>query len=147
MTTVSETTIVREITINAPAARIFTALTEPSEFVQWWGDESEYRTTSMERDLRVGGAWSTTGVGASGQIYTVEGVYRVVDPPRALEYTWRPTWGDSPETTVARFDLDEHDGVTYLRLTHSGFTDMASKVDHDDGWAMVLVWLQSYAQR
>jgi len=83
-TTDSSTTIVREITIDAPAAKIFAALTDPDQLVQWWGDDEIYRCTNMERDLRVGGKWRTTGRDAQGKSFAVEGLYRVIDPPRVL---------------------------------------------------------------
>jgi uncharacterized protein YndB with AHSA1/START domain len=33
--------IEKEATINAPAAKIFAALTEPVQLVHWWGEGSE----------------------------------------------------------------------------------------------------------
>jgi uncharacterized protein YndB with AHSA1/START domain len=46
--------IVQEITINAPAERIFAALTRPDQRSQWWGAEGRFQTTDMESDLRPG---------------------------------------------------------------------------------------------
>lgn len=33
---VSDDAIVQQVTIKAPAARIFVALTDPRELLQWW---------------------------------------------------------------------------------------------------------------
>jgi uncharacterized protein YndB with AHSA1/START domain len=52
----ADETIVQEITIKAPAERIFTALTDPSQRAQWWGAEGRFQTTHMESDLRPGGS-------------------------------------------------------------------------------------------
>ena len=147
MKTDPSTTIVREITINAPAAKVFAALTEPEQLVQWWGDESTYRLEKMECDLRVGGTWRTTGRMVDGNAFAVEGAYRTIEPPRVLEYSWRYDWGpaDQPETIV-RFDLEEHDGATRVRVTHSGFVDPESKANHDRGWVTVLGWLHDYLE-
>jgi uncharacterized protein YndB with AHSA1/START domain len=50
---------IREITIDAPAERIFEALTNPEQRLKWWGAEGLYRRTHMESDLRPGGKWIT----------------------------------------------------------------------------------------
>ena len=145
-TTDDATTLVREITIHAPAARIFAALTEPEQLVQWWGDDTMYHVRAMERDLRVGGRWQTTGEMADGTPFTVEGIYRVIEPPRLLEYTWHPNWvqrAGLPDTVV-RVELQERAGGTLVRVTHSGFTELADKQSHDLGWARVLEWLHKY---
>lgn len=146
-TTDTPTTIVRDITINAPAAKIFAALTEPDQLVQWWGDDATYHTTHMERDLRVGGAWRTDGVGRDGEPFFVYGVYRAVDAPRLLEYTWRYSWADVPDAeTIVRFELAERDGVTQLRLIHSGFADATAREQHEIGWTTVFGWLSNFVE-
>jgi len=93
-------TVVTEITIKASAARIFRALTDPSELPLWWGEEGAYRCTTMERDLRVGGKYKTSGVGADGKEFSVSGEYREVDPPHALAYTWNYDWEKDAPTTL-----------------------------------------------
>jgi uncharacterized protein YndB with AHSA1/START domain len=142
------TTIVKEIEINAPAAKIFAALTEPDQLARWWGSDDAYRCTKMERELRVGGRWRTTGNGCDGGEFSVGGVYRIVDPPRLLEYTWEPSWGTPHDVeTIVRFELEERDGVTRLRLTHRGFSTIASRDEHDKAWTQVLGWLTAFVER
>ncbi|MBK5187009.1 MAG: SRPBCC domain-containing protein [Gemmatimonadaceae bacterium] len=41
-----------------------------------------------EIDLRVGGRYRLTMRGPDGVDHRVSGVYRVIDPPARLEYTW-----------------------------------------------------------
>ncbi len=141
------TTIVREISINAPAAKVFAALTQPEQMVRWWGDDNIYRLTNMEADVRVGGRWRTVGRDVAGEEFYVEGEYRTIDSPVVLEYTWRYSWAqDGDPQTVVRFDLDERDGATHVQVTHSGFADAHSKHGHDDGWVLVLGWLRNFAE-
>jgi uncharacterized protein YndB with AHSA1/START domain len=141
-------TIVREIDIKAPAARVFAAISDPDELIQWWGDGDSYRCTAMESDLRVGGAWRTTGISKNGEPFAVHGTYTVVDPPSVLEYTWNYDWStrDSPETLV-RYELTEREGTTRLRLIHSGFVDREGYDGHNDGWERVFSWLTAYVER
>jgi len=138
-------TIIEEITIKAPAERIFAALTSPEERVKWWGAEGRFQTQHMESDLRPGGRWLMSGIGVGGRPFTIKGVYREIERPRSLSFTWLPSWqGDALETLV-RFDLEESNGVTTVRITHSGLTENVRKQHR--GWPDILRWLQTYVER
>ena len=146
----TSSTIVESISINAPIAAVFAALTEPEQLVAWWGSDDSYHVTKMHSDLRPGGDWESTGTGSGGAPFSVSGVYRVVEPPRALEYTWRYDWSTSNEgdnETIVRYDLSERDGVTELKVTHWGFGTAADRDDHAKGWKTVLGWLNAYVTR
>ena len=145
MTTVSaDETIVQEITIKAPARRVFEALTDPAQRKAWWGAEGRFQTTHMESDLRVGGQWKMSGTGMGGTPFTVKGEYRTVEPPHALAFTWLPSWQPNATESLVRFDLAEKDGVTTVRLTHSGLTPEALQAHK--GWPQVLGWLRDYVE-
>jgi uncharacterized protein YndB with AHSA1/START domain len=144
MTTMSaDDTIVQEITIEAPARRVFEALTDPEQRKEWWGSEGRFQTTLMESDLRVGGKWRMSGTGF-GRPFTVEGEYRTVEPPHVLAFTWLPSWQENPTETLVRFDLTEKDGTTTVRLTHSGLTPEALQAHK--GWPQILGWLRDYVE-
>jgi uncharacterized protein YndB with AHSA1/START domain len=40
--------IVQEITIKAPAARVFEALVDPAQRMKWWGQAGRFETTNAE---------------------------------------------------------------------------------------------------
>lgn len=138
-------TIVEEIVIRAPADRVFTALTRPEELVKWWGAEGRFKTTHVESDLRPGGKWLMRGTGLAGKPFSVNGVYRKVDRPRLLVFTWLPSWQDDPIETLVSFDFAEKDGVTTVRLTHSGLTTESSRAQHR-GWPDILAWLKGHVE-
>src|SRR5262245_53729385 len=121
-TTQTNDAIIKEIVIHAPAERIFEALTDPQQRVKWWGIEGRFQATHMESDLRPGGTWVMRGTGMEGKPFTVQGEYRSIERPRVLEFTWLADWRAEAPPTLVRFDLDEKDGATMVRLTHSGFT-------------------------
>jgi uncharacterized protein YndB with AHSA1/START domain len=137
--------IVEEIAIKAPAERIFDAQTDPAARVKWWGLKGRFETTDTESDLRPGGRWSMRGTGIGGKPFKVIGVYRTVERPRAIAFTWLPDWDEAATETLVRFDLQEHDGITTVRLTHSGFASAGSRARHQ-GWPQILSWLQGYAE-
>lgn len=138
-------TIVQEITIKAPAERIFEVLTNPDHRVRWWGAEGRFQTTHAESDLRPGGTWRMRGIGVGGKPFTVRGEYREIQRPRLLVFTWLPDWQEHAAETLVRVDLEEQDGVTTVRLTHSGLADERSRASHR-GWPDILAWLRAYAE-
>jgi uncharacterized protein YndB with AHSA1/START domain len=137
--------ITEEITIKAPADRIFVALISPEERVKWWGAEGRFKTTHMESDLRPGGRWIMRGTGIGDKPFTVQGVYREINRPLLLAFTWLPSWQDGASESLVRFDLDEKGGMTTVRLTHSGLTTEAARNQHR-GWRDILAWLRTYLE-
>jgi uncharacterized protein YndB with AHSA1/START domain len=85
--------IVQEIAIKAPASRVFEALIDPTQRMKWWGQKGRFETTNVESDLRPGGRWLMSGMGM-GKSFKVEGVYRIIEPPRVLAFTWLPSWDE-----------------------------------------------------
>jgi uncharacterized protein YndB with AHSA1/START domain len=136
-------TIIEEITIKGSAERIFEAIVDPKQRVKWWGKKGVYESTHAESDTRVGGKWLMKGIGM-GRDFSVYGEYRKVDRPRLLEFTWIPSWQDGSPESIVRFELNEKEGVTTVRLTHSGLTP-AGREAHK-GWPQVLGWLRDYVE-
>jgi uncharacterized protein YndB with AHSA1/START domain len=142
----ADDTIVEEITIKAPADRIFEALTNPEECLKWWGYKGQFETTHMESDLRPGGRRVMRGTGIGGRPFSVTGVYREIERPRLLVFTWRPDWQGGDTEGVVRWDLEEKAGVTTVRVTHSGLATESSRASHR-GWPNILTWLRSHVER
>jgi uncharacterized protein YndB with AHSA1/START domain len=140
-------TIVQEIAVKGSAERIFEALTDPGQRVRWWGAKGRFQTTHMVSDLRIGGKWMMRGIGMGGRPFTVGGEHRQIERPRLLVYTWLPDWQEDASETIVRFDLEEkEDGVTTVRLTHSGLVSESSRASHK-GWPQILTWLQTYVEQ
>jgi uncharacterized protein YndB with AHSA1/START domain len=136
-------TVIQEITIKAPATRIFEALTNPEQRIEWWGIEGRFQATHVESDLRVGGKWRMSGTGF-GRPFTIQGEYRAIEPPHVLAFTWLPDWQQGATESLVRFDLTERDGLTTVRLTHSGLT--AEGLQAHQGWPQLLARLRAYAE-
>ena len=97
--------------------------------MKWWGSAGRFETTHMKSDLRPGGKWSMGGIGM-GEPFKVSGEYRQIERPRLLVFTWLPDWQGDATESIVRFDLEENDGVTTVRLTHSGLTTESSRTSH-----------------
>ena len=151
--------VVGEIFIAAPPARVFQAITDPNQMPLWWGAQGLYRITGWKADLRVGGQWSSQGVGADGKPFRVGGEYLEIDPPRLLVHSWLPSFGH-PHKTVVRWELEPQSvhGLhpsgprkagtgTLVRIRQTGFAgDLASATDHSEGWKRVLGWLSGFVE-
>src|SRR5690348_14467016 len=126
-------TILAEVFIAAPPARVFEAITDPRQTMQWWGLKGLFRATDAKSDLRVGGKWWSEGATDDGRPFRVEGEYLEIEPPRLLVYTRTANFAGNIETVV-RWELEPRDihGLhgsathrvgtgTLVKVRHSGF--------------------------
>jgi uncharacterized protein YndB with AHSA1/START domain len=157
--TPNQDTVLAEIFIAASPERVFQAITDPDQLAKWWGQKGIYRVTTSSADVRVGGKWSSAGVGADGTEFTVGGEYLEIDPPRRLVHSWIASYSGAVKTVVY-WELQPQPlhGLhpsgpkkagtgTLLKLRHEGFVEAKDAISHGEGWKRVLGWLQSYAER
>ncbi len=138
----TDDTLVVEVEINAPAERIWRALVDPDERMQWWG-KGQARTTRVESDLRPGGTW-VQEVDAYGTPHTISGVYREVEPPFVLSFTWNPTWGGAE--SLVRFDIIPNGATSTVRLTHSDLATEEERKNYRNGWGFNLKLLKEHTE-
>ena len=115
VTTPTEREVVMTRVFDAPAARVFAALTTPALLRRWYGPPG-WSMTVCEIDLRVGGAWRFVSSRPDGRAVGQKGVYREIVPARRLVNTEAWEDWDAGETLVTT-TLDEHTGRTTLTST------------------------------
>ncbi len=127
-------TIVRRI--KASPARVFKAITEPSQMLQWWGPDAG-PTLSVEADVRPGGRFSVVFRLMNGDEHNPTGIYREVIPDRKVVFTWE--WPEMPEReSLVTFLLEPIDGGTELTLIHANLPDEEARESHEAGWCGLL---------
>jgi uncharacterized protein YndB with AHSA1/START domain len=144
--------LVSEIHIAAPPERVFQALIDPKQGMQWWSNP-EFPIESYAIDPRPGGRWRydtkqcQTSVNGVSKFHC-EGEVLECDPPRMLAYTWIANWHERPtQRTVVRWELAASKGGTLLRVTHSGLGDLpASRKDYSSGWPELLDTLRKFIE-
>jgi len=137
--------IVATVEIEAPAERVFRALTDPGELIEWWGSPETYRAHRWEADFRVGGRWRVEGKGADGTPYSVQGEFLEIAAPRRVVQTWDHDWDDDHPVTRLTYLLDDIPGGTRVTVRHEGFAGRADSCNsHSKGWERVLRWLESH---
>ncbi len=135
-----------ERVIAAPPERLFALWTEPEELAKWWGPES-FTTPKYAMDVRAGGRWRTTMRRPDGTENTVSGIYRTIDPPRRVVFTWG--WDDDAglrgHETEVTVTLEPVPGGTRMVLTQQAFVDRHSRDRHAQGWTSSLMCLEREA--
>lgn len=129
---------------QASPERVFQAWTTAEELSRW-SSPNDARA-EVELELRVGGRYRMAMTGPDGASHRVVGVYRTIDAPRRLVYTWRwETIPDFPETVVTVELRARADGGTDLLLVHEGLPDSPSGRRHETGWIASLDKLRALA--
>jgi uncharacterized protein YndB with AHSA1/START domain len=123
-----------ERTIAAPPEAVFAAWTRAEAVSTWFAPSDEYTAVIHELDVRVGGRLRIEMRHAGGKSHTVAGVFRDVQVPRRLAFTW--AWVGQPEAedTLVTVKIEPHEAGTRLLLVHEGFANQAQCDEHDKGW-------------
>jgi uncharacterized protein YndB with AHSA1/START domain len=150
--TPNEDAVISEIYIAAPPERVFQALIDPKQVMQWWNDNN-CRIRSFSIDPRRGGKWTYdtehTDLNVNGvSQFHCEGEVLEYDPPRVLAYTWIANWhDDKSRRTVVRWDLAPEGEGTRLKVTHSGLAqEPAAREDYSGGWPGVLAKVKEFIE-
>jgi uncharacterized protein YndB with AHSA1/START domain len=120
-------------TIRAPQQRVFDAWTKPDE-VKRWHSPGPSVVREADMDLRVGGAWSLLMHNAQGEDHWVRGVYREVDPPRRIVYTWGWDTPGRATNTVVTVEFHDRGGSTEVVVRHDGLATADDRERHTMGW-------------
>ena len=128
----------------APRETVFRAWTDPSELAQWFGPKG-MSVRDVDIDLRAGGHYRLEMYEADG-VYPLSGVYREVNPPARLVFTW--IWGhgeiEGVETLVTIDFAETKDGGTLLTLTHERLPSRIARGKHEQGWMSTLESLAAH---
>jgi uncharacterized protein YndB with AHSA1/START domain len=120
-------------TFNASRERVFAAWTKAEE-IQRWSAPGEMTVPSAEVDLRVGGRFRILMQAPDGTQHHATGVYRVIDPPSRLVYTW--SWEERPviTDTIVSLEFIERGATTELVLRHELLPSEEERTHHERGW-------------
>jgi uncharacterized protein YndB with AHSA1/START domain len=127
-------------TYPASLERVFKAWTDANQLGQWFAPTDDY-TTQASVDLEVGHEYRIAITHKGGNIHTILGTYRLIDPPRKLVYTWRWEGGPMADTLVT-VDFAPDGNATKVTITHEQFTNTEDRDKHNEGWNGCLNRLQ-----
>jgi uncharacterized protein YndB with AHSA1/START domain len=133
--------IQQSVTVEAPPAEVFAALTEAAILPRRF-------PSSAESDARPGGAYryDFEFPNEPEKTHSLRGHYIDIEAGRRLSYDWHTP--GAGETEVA-FTLEPRGAGTVVTLVHSGFSAESeeSRSLHDAGWRVFLDNLRSVLER
>jgi len=131
-----ETTLRLERLIPLRPELLFQLWAEPAQLVKWWAPEG-YEPTVHVLNSRPGGRWRVTMRRADGDEVATSGIYRVVDPPHRLSFTW--AWEDARgvrgHETEVMVSFEPTPGGTRLVLVQQRFENSRARDNHNRGWS------------
>jgi len=144
--------VVSEIEIAAPPQRVFRALIDREQALQWVTNDA-FEMTLWEMDVRPGGKWrfvskERKGAGA-GKDFDHHGEIVEIDPPRLLSYSWFANWHENPShPTLVRWELIPTKAGTRLKVTHSGLAALPGACQgYSQGWPGLVQSLKNFVEK
>lgn len=127
--------VTKTIEINADAARVWDALTNPELIKQYLFGTETLTDWQVGSEIISQGSWE-------GKPYRDKGEIVKASPKQTLQYTyWSGFSGleDKKENySLVTYNLQEKDGATVLLFTQEGFANEQARNHSDKSWDMVL---------
>lgn len=113
--------------------RLWDAFTKKEDLLKWHSPQG-MTNPHVEVDLRVGGKYAIAmEYDETGEVVTVRGIYKVIEKPTKLVYSWK--WDGSEEETEVSFLFSKvSEEETMLTLIHSGFSLYPTESDKKNNW-------------
>lgn len=127
---------------DAPPARVFNAWLNREEWQAWIGPEGINCDVPL-LEPRVGGRYRITMRLPDSRVIPVAGIFKTIDSPRRLVFTWG--WeGDPSRESLITITLREKGDKTELTLRQEGLGSVSNRDDHRKGWNGTLNKLVAY---
>ena len=142
----NDTTLRLERMIAVPPETLFALWVDPAQLIKWWAPDG-YQASVEALETMPGGRWRVGLHGPDGAGPSMSGVYRIVEPPRRLAFSW--AWdgeggarGHQSEVTV---NFEAVPGGTRLVLLPQAFEGRSARDRHNNGWSAALGQLANVA--
>jgi len=135
-------TVQREIA--ASAEELFDAWLDP-ESMSAWMKPGDIRETRADTDPREGGSFRIVMVRDEAHSVVHTGMYRVIDRPRRLVFTWSSPHTDFRDSVVT-VTFEPSGTSTVVQIHHVGLPSAAEQAGHTDGWTSALEKLERFVQ-
>ena len=129
--------------LNAPAARVFKAMTDPKLVAQWWGPRV-YETIVDKLEPKVGGQWRFINRAKDGGEHGFHGVFHLIEAPLRVVQTFEYE-GAPGHVSLESMTLEERDGKTIV-TAHSVFQSTEDRAGMMQGDAMETGARDTYAR-
>lgn len=122
--------------IRAPLATVFDAWLDAGLIRAWMKPRPEVVLTEVRTTPAVGGRFRFV-MRANQRDEAHEGVYRIIDRPNRLSFSWVSA-AAGPDTNVDISFLSAGDTQTMVLLKHERLASAAAADNHREGWRRIL---------
>jgi uncharacterized protein YndB with AHSA1/START domain len=138
-----ETTLVMTRVLDASPEAVFDAWVSHDAFQAWIGPEGIACVVPVY-EARIGGRYRIEMKMTSGQVIPVAGVFRAIERPARLVFTWGWDGDPSRESVITLTFADLGGGRTELTLRQEGLGTVENRDNHARGWAGPLAKLERF---
>ncbi|HSW75212.1 MAG TPA: SRPBCC family protein [Candidatus Saccharimonadales bacterium] len=121
--------------INAPADKVWQAITNPEIVKQWFFGTTVESSWQPGESIVFRGEWN-------GQAYEDKGTIKQIEPNKVLEYTHlssRTGQADEPENyEIVRFELTETNNQTTMHIHEENLASIEARDKSIELWKIVL---------
>ncbi len=136
----ADAVIVVRRTIHATPEELYDAWLDP-ESLSVWMRPMGIPSSTARVDARVGGTFEVVMHGRGGDLRHF-GVYRALERPKRLVFTWTSDATEGVETQVT-VDLVPEGSATVVVVTHERLPSEVSAASHTEGWTDALRLLET----
>jgi uncharacterized protein YndB with AHSA1/START domain len=130
--------------LAASPERVFEAFTSAEVVGRWLSPKPEVKLTVLELDFREGGRYRFAYDTQEGQRMLVGGVYRKIEAPTRLEFSWliEPPDVHAGIESQVTVSIAPSAGGSDLLIVHERFERADANARHAEGWAGAIEQLQ-----
>lgn len=140
-----DSTLVLTRIFDAAPEAVFDAWLVREQWASWIGPEGMNCEVPL-LEPKVGGRYEITMHLLNGQVIPVSGVFKTIDRPHRLVFTWG--WDGSPSRqSVISLDFIARGPRTEMVLRQEGLGTVENRNDHGKGWNSALNKLVRYLAR
>jgi uncharacterized protein YndB with AHSA1/START domain len=140
---------------DAPREVVWQAWTDIEHFKQWFKSNDGQNIFSVKMDVRVGGRYRIQTRHPDDEYFTSVGVYREVNPPERLVFTWawekdgsEPDFGEvEPPEMLVTLELRSCGKQTEMVFTQTNFASAQSRDNHNRGWSAYFDQLAKFVKQ
>jgi uncharacterized protein YndB with AHSA1/START domain len=122
--------------LAASPARVFAAFADAALISRWLTPSRDVRLDVIEFDFRVGGRYRFAYRVPGRDAMVVTGVYRVIDPPSLIVFSWdiQPPDEHAGVRSEVTISLSPDEAGTDLLIRHAQLTAPGAQERHAIGW-------------